>query len=161
MNQIQITIPNIHICQIIKIRCGMLYFGIIVFIFIISLVLGIKVVRGITGTYYNYILNKNNNIEESDWYLKIETVTKKEVINKRRSKDYYIFFGNSFENGYKKKVVKNEYNNISEGDKMYVIMDSKNNIIVIYSTKKYRYENDVKLLMEKIIKIPGRVNTNE
>jgi len=139
----------------------MLYFGIIVFIFIISLVLGIKVVRGITGTYYNYILNKNNNIEESDWYLKIETVTKKEVINKRRSKDYYIFFGNSFENGYKKKVVKNEYNNISEGDKMYVIMDSKNNIIVIYSTKKYRYENDVKLLMEKIIKIPGRVNTNE
>ena len=63
---------------------------------------------------------------------------------------YNLYFNQEQENNNsntnKIKVKEDIFNKVKEGEKMYVVRNSENNIILVYSMKDYKYVKDEQLI---------------
>lgn len=116
----------------------------------------------------NSIIEQSNIVESYDWSISNETVINKKRDGGRYSSGGRIYFDDTMSASNREHFttssyhVKGEpYKKINEGDEMYVIRDSNQRIIKIYSTEKYRYKDDVKLLINKKIIIPRSVERDD
>ena len=81
-------------------------------------------------------LKTNTKIDNSDWSISIETVTKKQR-GGRKGRKCYVYLEGIAE---RKEVIPDEFKvYILEKDKVYVIYDKKNNKTTILSPKHYKY----------------------
>ena len=99
---------------------------------------------GLKVCYEKYLDTHPN---ELNWNISIETVYYKEEEygGRYHGYDYYLYF-NRVKN-YKNKIKVKEYifDNVKEGEEMYVVRDSKNKIILVYNIKDYKYVKDEQL----------------
>lgn len=105
----------------------------------------------IAQNYYKQYINKHP--DEVDWTISIEKIYNKEkTVHHRRSSNYYLYLNKQQEKSSNSENSRNIinvnqdlYNNVEIGDKMYVIRNKKNKIILVYDINKYKYVNDEQL----------------
>ena len=103
---------------------------------------------GLKVCYEKYLDTHPN---ELNWNISIETVYYKEDIysgglrNKRYRNTYYLYFNQEKNDKNKIKVKEEIFGKVKKGEKMYVVRNSENNIILVYSMKDYKYVKDEQL----------------